>query len=216
MIQAIDRERSRLGYQLHDSVAQTLVGLRFQMLTLESRAGDNPALIEDLRALRRSIADVLEEVRLLSLSVHPRIVDDLGLVLALRHLTHSRASGLDVVLHCDPAIESKIRELPVEVCRSLYLVVRECIDNTERHAVASRVMISFNVVENTVWMQIADDGRGFDTNLLRDPAISTGLLLITQRLTISGGELTLESPPPGGTVINARIPLPKPIPSTTE
>ena len=212
LIEAIDRERARLGYQLHDSVAQSLAALRFQLVALEGRIEHDPGLVEHLRSLRDSVADVLEEVRMLSLSVHPRIVDDLGLPLALRHLTRTRDSGLDVTFRCDPENERKIRELPVAAARGLYLVVQECLDNAERHAEASRLTIELDVVEDTVRVQIADDGRGFDTNVLCEPAVSTGLLLITQRLAIGGGSLRLNSTQATGTTISAQVPLTTPIP----
>jgi hypothetical protein len=73
-----DRERSLVGKELHDSIAQSLAALRYQLIAVERETQD-AELAEKIRAVRHSAGDVLEQVRLLSHNVHPQILDDLGL-----------------------------------------------------------------------------------------------------------------------------------------
>ena len=126
-----DRERSRVGKELHDSIAQSLAALRYQLIAVERETPD-AELAEKIRAGRHSTGEVLEQVRLLSHNVHPQILDDLGLVPALRHLARTAADGRSVSVSVVPEIESQLRDLPNDVAVAVYRVARESLANALR------------------------------------------------------------------------------------
>lgn len=119
-----DRERSRVGKELHDSIAQSLAALRYQIIAIERETTD-PALVAQVRAVRESAGDVLEQVRVLSHTVHPQILDDLGLLPALRHLAR-KATGETVVTVIAPDdAEADLKGIQTDVAAALYRVAQE-------------------------------------------------------------------------------------------
>lgn len=211
LIAATDRERAQLGYELHDSVAQSLAAIRYQLMALEQAERANTTLGDQLRTLRSSVGDLLEEVRLLALRVHPRIVDDLGLLVALRRLARSGGRLPNVSVHIDAATDADARllpsHLPREISRVLYRVAQEALDNAERHAGATQVDISLLVAGDRISLHIGDDGCGFDPAVIGDPVRSTGLLLLRERLVGAEGTLIVTSQPATGTMVQAHVTL---------
>src|SRR6476469_8070469 len=132
VVRSGDRERSRVGKELHDSIAQSLAALRYQLIAVERETQD-PEVTEKLRTVRQSAGEVLEQVRLLSLTIHPQILDDLGLVAALRHLARTTTDRAAIAVSVTPEIESQLRDLPSDVAVAVYRVARESVANAVRH-----------------------------------------------------------------------------------
>ncbi|MEO7360708.1 MAG: histidine kinase [Gemmatimonadaceae bacterium] len=207
LIAATDRERAQLGYELHDSVAQSLAAIRYQLMALEQVEPANAAVTEQIRTLRNSVGELLEEVRVLALRVHPRIVDDLGLLVALRRLAREGDDRPHVSVTLAAGTESDVRMLSRDVSRVLYRVAQEALDNAERHSEATAVDITLSFAAGSVSLQISDNGHGFDLTIVGDPVRSTGLLLLRERLLTADGTLTVTSHQETGTVVHAHVTL---------
>ena len=152
VVRSGDRERSRVGKELHDSIAQSLAALRYQLIAIEREAQD-PELTEKLRAVRHSAGEVLEQVRLLSHAVHPQILDDLGLVAALRHLARTTTNGAAISVSVTPEVESQLRDLPNDVAVAAYRVARESVTNALRHGAPTTIDIRVEFARDELVMQ---------------------------------------------------------------
>ena len=80
-----DRERARVGRELHESSAQYLAGLTLELAAMARDAKD-PESQAQLQRMQQMAQQVMEQVRTLSETLHPRVLDDLGLAPALQHL----------------------------------------------------------------------------------------------------------------------------------
>lgn len=100
----------------------------------------------------------------------------------------------------------KERRLPIRIEEEMYRIAQEGLNNIVKHAEATEVQIKLKYDENTVLLEMIDDGKGFD------PAVAHrsggfGLQGIQERVKQLGGTLKIESSPLKGTHLSARIPL---------
>ncbi|WP_368086359.1 sensor histidine kinase [Polaribacter sp. KT25b] len=88
--------------------------------------------------------------------------------------------------------------------RTLYLVIRESIQNSKKHAFASEVLIDFKIKHNTFVLSIKDNGKGFNISSLK---FGLGLKNQKKRIEELNGNFTINSVPNSGTTTNIEIPL---------
>jgi signal transduction histidine kinase len=195
LVKAGDEQRRRLERNLHDGAQQRLVSLALQLrLTqsaLERRPGDVLGLLVEAQA---ELSRALDELRELARGIHPAILSDRGLGPALEAII-ARAS-LPVELTELP--ETRLPE-PVEA--AVYYVVAETITNIAKHAQAESATVSVRLAAGNAHVVIADNGIGG-----ADPAGGSGLRGLADRVEALNGGLRVESPPGGGTRIEAQIP----------
>ncbi len=206
VVRSGDRERSRVGKELHDSIAQSLAALRYQLIAIEREAQD-PDLAEKVRAVRHSAGEVLEQVRLLSLTVHPQILDDLGLVPALRQLARTATNGAAISVSVAPEVESQLRDLPNDVAVALYRVARESLANALRHGAPATIHIRVGLAREELVMHVEDDGKGFDPENADRDGQAMGLFQMRERIALLNGKVEIVSGPQQGTDVRVRVPV---------
>jgi PAS domain S-box-containing protein len=201
---AREDEQRRTARDLHDQVGQSVSAL---MLAIKA-ACDAETLPEGAAArladALRLAEDLGRDVHDLATRLRPAALDDIGLHAALRQLTStwSRRFSLSVDLQ---ASWLQRERLPADVETVLYRVVQEALTNVARHAHAQHVSV---VVERHAGYAIAvieDDGVGFDVGTPRPDRL--GLVGMTERVTLVGGTLEIESGPAGGVTVIARVPV---------
>ena len=200
-----DRERSRVGKELHDSIAQSLAALRYQLIAIE-RDVDDDEVTEKIRSIRESAGEVLEQVRLLSHTVHPQILDDLGLVAALRHLARTAPGSPEIVLEVDRKDETALREISTDVSAAVYRVAREAVANALHHGKPACIRIHVGLAGGDVVMQVEDDGNGFDPETVERDGRAMGLFTMRERVALLNGEVSIVSRPERGTTVGVRVP----------
>jgi len=206
VVRSGDRERSRVGKELHDSIAQSLAALRYQLIAIEREAQDLE-LAEKLRTVRQSAGEVLEQVRLLSLTVHPQILDDLGLVAALRHLARTMTDGAAIAVSVTPEVESQLRDLPSDVAVAVYRVARESVANALRHGAPTGIDIRVGLAGDDLVMHVEDDGNGFDPADTEREGQAMGLFQMRERIALLNGKVEIVSGPQQGTDVRVRVPI---------
>lgn len=205
VIEASDRERSRLAHQLHDSTAQTLAALSLQAAgALRDATGD--AERRRLELIQLLAVEALEEVRLLSQTVHPRVLDDLGIAAALDWLARRirEQYGTDATVELPAPFDG--RRISRPAASILYHVAQEAMMNAVRHAHPDRIRIILELGDGTARLQVADDGTGFVASEARQRRRGMGLFTMTERVALAEGTLDIDSAPGRGTRITATIP----------
>jgi signal transduction histidine kinase len=95
-----------------------------------------------------------------------------------------------------------VDELPPDVELAAYFVVSESLTNARRYAEAGAIRVLVGHVEDTLLVEIVDDGCGG-----ADPSAGTGLRGLADRIDTLGGRLEVDSRPGAGTRVSARLPL---------
>ncbi|HKT07892.1 MAG TPA: sensor histidine kinase [Gemmatimonadaceae bacterium] len=206
-IRAGDRERAALASELHDSTAQSIAAISYQLIAAE-RSSKDPELTARLVAVREATNRILEQVRLLSHTVYPRILDDLGLASALRQLARSVTVdiGPDIRVDVTDFAESNAKRLPADSAAVLYRVAQEAISNAMRHSKAAHIVVRLDGSLSGFTLEVQDDGVGFDPDAAEHGAFGLGLFTARERVSLAQGRFDLVTRPGSGTTVTASIP----------
>ena len=207
---AIVAERTRIARELHDTLAQGLAGVGFQIDTALDRLPPDPQLTrvqQHLQGARRMIRSSLSEVRRSIWVLRAQTSRDKD------GFSHSLAESLhqltaDTPVHAELSVSGPARRLSAEVERSLLRVAHEAAINTVRHARAARLGVELAFEDAAVHLRVSDDGCGFDPEaaLAAAEGHHFGLTGIVERVRALGGEARVTSRPGEGTAIDCRIP----------
>jgi signal transduction histidine kinase len=207
VIRAQDGERARIGRELHESIAQSLAAVTYQLTAAENDSGD-PTMAARLRAIRVMATQVLDEVDMLSHTVHPRVLNDLGLLPGLRHLARTVADDKHAIeVRLTEGREADFRGLGIETASVLYRVAQEAIQNAMRHAEARRIEISVGAGDDAVSLEVTDDGIGFSVDEATKRRPGMGLFTMRERVGLVRGEFTVQSVRGKGTSVRVKIPV---------
>jgi signal transduction histidine kinase len=203
VIRAGESERARLAHELHDSTAQTLAALVFEIAALGVSLGREQQ--EQLATARQLASTALEEVRTLALTVHSRVLDDLGLPAALETLARelTRDGGPEISVEADDSANG----LPAEAAAVLYAVAREAASNAVRHGGARHVTLRLTGEPERVTMEVFDDGRGFDVEATERRRAGLGLFSMRERVALADGSFKVASARGAGTRVVATVPV---------
>jgi len=194
-------ERNHLAHELHDSLAQTLASLRFQVRMLQETLGQGQAgedALNETRRIRNSLDEAHTELREL-LDSFRAPVDRRGLVPTLEKLVERfrDATGLLVFFQQD------CRQLQLSAQEEMQMlrVVQESLANIRKHAHARTVRILLRCrAPGSYLLLVEDDGVGFDRQPLgARPGEHIGLSIMEERSRRIGAELRIESEPGEGT-----------------
>jgi signal transduction histidine kinase len=134
--------------------------------------------------------------------LRPESLEEEGLVAALRKYAAAAHTRDGVAV--EVAVEGE-RPLPPAVEEAAYRIAREALHNVAKHAHASRARVALEFRAGHLWLQIRDDGRGFDPS--ERARAGVGLSSMRERAEQLGGSLTLDSAPGAGTSLCAELPF---------
>jgi len=207
VIRVGERERAVLARELHDSTAQLMAALIYQLSAAQREARD-PVLAVKLTELRGLASEILEELRHLAHAAHPRVLDDLGLLAALRALgrtmTDPMVTRVQVVLL--EGSDEDVQQLEPHVASVVYRVAQEAIRNAVRHANASLVTLQLRVTSTSAAINITDNGTGFDLAHAEGQREGLGLFTMRERVALVDGTISIDTVPGHGTSVQARVP----------
>lgn len=201
VVYAQDEERARVSRELHDSIAQNLVAVRFQLSAAANEAAGD--LRNRLITIGSQVGSAMEEVKNVSYSLHPRVAEDLGLEAALTALATQVHDRSGVTVHVNTLIKG--RQIPADVSATLFRVAQEALRNIEMHAFAKSANVDVYSHDGSVRMEVSDDGRGFDQASSRIPVGSSRLARVRDRVILAGGSMNVASSPDGGTQVIAEL-----------
>lgn len=200
LLEGQEKERRRLAMELHDGIGQMLTVIRFKISALDGQE----QFQKETKAL---LDDTISEVRRISNNVMPNVLLDFGLESALKTLCSntSKYTGIQVVFDF---IQGTDLNINFESSLSLYRIAQEALNNAVKYAEAAHVSIEIRLEENDIFMEIRDDGKGFDTEeYSRKGKLSNGIKNMMERVRLLQGRFAIHSSPTEGTQIKVQIPL---------
>ncbi|HAV77803.1 MAG TPA: hypothetical protein DCX53_10690 [Anaerolineae bacterium] len=197
-----EAEKRRIARELHDHLGQALTGIQFMLESTKNLSGEQQR--GNLVKIQNSISEIIQQIREMSLNLRPSMLDDLGLITTLRwHMdNYKNQTGINVIFNCEEAFE----RFPVDIETTAYRIIQEALTNVARHSQVSEVFVGLAVIETTLWIEILDKGKGFDTSrVLSNP--TSGLSGMVERADLAGGYLTINSYLDQGTQVVVTLPL---------
>jgi signal transduction histidine kinase len=204
-IDVVEEGMQRISHELHDGICQALMAIKLDLSLLHRRMPDE--LRRTVDDIRSQVIDIVQGIRKLSHLIHPPVLDDFGVVAAIESVAekYRATSELDIqVTAHDPTFRCAA---PVELM--LYRAFQEALINAVKHADARRLIVRVALDDDTVVLEINDDGKGFDSRAyFRKPPSSAGLGLIGMRERVAhfGGVFRVTSRVGAGTRIYVSVP----------
>jgi len=204
LLEVQEEERKFLARELHDEVGQTLTALRMELAPAWAATAHAGAR-ERLRNCQDLAERAVRTVRHISLMLRPSLLDDLGLDAALEwHLNEfSRRSGIQ----SEYVAEEEMPELSDETRTCIYRVAQEALNNCEKYSRATKARLVMRISEESIMLEIGDNGAGFQLTPRGLPARGTGLLGIRERVSRLHGSTLIDTTPGGGTRVVVTLPL---------
>jgi PAS domain S-box-containing protein len=201
LLNANEIERSHIGNELHEDLAQKLCALSIDVSRFSRECG-NGSLACDFDRLEKRLRDVSIEVLSLSQQLRPTTVEGLGLTAALRNLCHQATDRKRAVLFDQ---HEDLPPLPEHLSLPLYRIAQESLQNALAHSTATYIHVELSATATTVQLSVRDNGCGFVVGSNTKPGL--GLSRMSERMKSSGGGFSIISNPGEGTTIVATMPL---------
>ena len=202
-----EAERQRLSRELHDQVGQNLTALGINLNIIRSELLDlqSPAMrqrIDDSLAL---VMQTTESIRNVMADLRPPVLDDYGLLAALDWYSRGFSQRTKTVV----VVEGQEPEprLAPSVENALFRIGQEALNNVAKHAQATQAIVTVEADPKFVRLTVADDGIGFDLAQVSEgiEPPGWGLLTMTERSDVVGGNCRIDSKPNQGTRVVVEI-----------
>ena len=191
VIDAQEKERETLGRELHDNISQVLTTARLFLIC----AKDNPSM--QAAMIQRSsdtINSAIEEIRRLSKSMIETFHKEVGLELSLNDLIEN----ITLVKNCSIGLKFSVPDeqlLDDKLKMTIFRIVQEQLNNIMKHAEATAISIAVVQHKNMLQVNVADNGKGFDTSMKRK---GIGITNIISRTELFNGRVKIDSSPGNG------------------
>lgn len=202
-LNGFERERQRIGLELHDGIGQLLTALRITSQDIADTIFDEDDPIR-LRCL--NLAMEADE----ALSLLRQITTELSPAALLKHDTLKAALEALVEyacqtgqVHCELQWHDDIRFRRPETRAHIYRIVQEAVNNAVKHAAARLIVVSGEAGPEGVAISVSDDGLGFDVH---KDGTTIGIQGLRYRAKLLAAELSIESTAGRGTVVTCRLP----------
>ncbi len=205
LMEAQEKERTRLARELHDDVCQriTMLALALDRLRSNQPAGVSDAqeqaghLYEEVRSLGQLVSGI-------SHRLHSSKLEFLGLATAAATFCREASSHHNVPVEF--VHDSVPATLPEGVAINLFRVLQEALSNALKHSGAHRCYVSLRGTNDELRLEVRDEGHGFDPAVAL-AASGLGLVSMHERLKQINGAAVIESRPGAGTRVIATVPL---------
>jgi signal transduction histidine kinase len=207
---AIEAERSRISRDLHDGILQTLLSIEIQLDVLRRRVNSTPDHAESaLASLQQTVKNESAELRHFVTDLRPVRVQSADLVDLMRGFAERFRNESSLAL--DLLLDSADLRAPDRVCREVFQIYREALNNIKKHAKATHVVVKLSQDDSRLLLVVDDNGEGFsfagrfsgdELDRLR-----LGPISIKERTRTVNGDLTVESNPGHGARLTIEIPL---------
>jgi PAS domain S-box-containing protein len=203
LIEAQEKERTRIARDLHDDICQRLALLSMEIEQAD-RTRNGSFNTTSLAEIRQHCAEIAGDVQSLSHQLHSSKLDYLGIVSAIRGFCNEFSRQHEVRIQFkDKDVPSR---LPKDISLCLFRVAQEALHNAVKYSGMSQFTVELSGIENTVQLLVSDAGAGFEVEEAKKNR-GLGLLSMQERMHLVHGTLSVESKPGHGTKIRAVVPL---------
>jgi signal transduction histidine kinase len=197
-----ERERRRIGHELHDTVCQHLTATSLALQVLRSKLAEaSLPQTEDADRGVQLVEDTIELTRKIAQGLFPLELEGAGLPGALVELCRSMASRY--CIKCE--FKNDLPELTIDsnTATHLYRIAQEAVTNATKHGHVSRVSVELTHRDGNVILNVSDDGIGFVEPLPESRGL--GLRIMSSRAGMIGGSLSVKNHSGGGVTVTCRV-----------
>jgi PAS domain S-box-containing protein len=202
LIEAQEKERSRIARDLHDDICQRLALVSVE-LAQATRNGASPDTKQRLEEIRQQCSEIAGDVQALSHQLHSSKLDYLGIVAAIKGFCKEFSKQQDVRIafkeHDVP------KHLPKDISLCLFRVTQEALHNAIKYSGMRQFAVELSGTADELQLVVSDDGAGFDVEAAKRER-GLGLVSMQERVHLVHGRFYVKSKPGAGTKVMANVP----------
>jgi two-component system, NarL family, sensor histidine kinase NreB len=201
VLEISDRERRRIGQDLHDGLGQHLTGIELMTQSLEGKLQTiSPGDAEQAGKIAQYVRDAIRQAKSLARGLSPVDLEDNGLMSALQELT---VTIRDIFRISGAFYAAKPVLIPDnDFATHLFRIAQEAVSNAVKHSGATAIQIELAMKDGQVLLSISDNGHG----LKAKNEAGMGLRIMDYRATIIRGKVTVQSADGKGTKVVCSAP----------
>ena len=201
-----ERERRRIGHELHDTVCQHLTATSLSLQVLSGKLAEaSLPQVKDADAGVELIEQAIDLTRSLAKGLFPLELEGEGLAGALRELCRSTADRY--LIKCEFSGDLQTSALDSTTATYLYRIAQEAVGNAVKHGHVSQINVGLSFLDGDMILSVSDDGIGLPESIPEDRGL--GLRIMASRARMIGGTFSVKNRNEGGTIVMCRLPLPK-------
>jgi PAS domain S-box-containing protein len=205
LIEAQEKERSRIARDLHDDICQRLALLSMEIERAHRTSnGSAAATKESLDDIRNHCSQIARDVQSLSHQLHSSTLDYLGVAAAVRAFCGevSKQHQVNIAFH-----ETRVpKHLPKDISLCLFRVAQEALHNAVKYSGGSQFAVALFATDDEVQLVVRDTGKGFDVEQAKRNR-GLGLVSMQERINLVHGRFAVDSKLGKGTRIFAGVPF---------
>ncbi len=205
-----EEARKKLARDLHDGPTQNVAAIAMRMGIIGKIFERTPVEVPgELKKVEELARKTTKEIRHMLFTLRPLVLENQGLAAALEQLaekmkeTHGQAVAVRVARDAEKALDSHQQGV-------IFYIVEEAVGNARKHAQAQLIQVTVTKQDDVVFVQVADNGVGFDTSAVEanyDQRGSLGMVNLRERTELLGGSLRIESAVGRGTAVTVLVPI---------
>ncbi len=198
-----EEENGLIAIELHDRLGQSLTALKIDANWLKEKIVSDSEVSAKMQGIIELINSLIKDVQRISSELHPAILDDIGLAAVIKWYCQEfeKRTGIKCLLNLDDMqLSNKKKNL------ALYRILQEALTNVIRHANAKKVNINLFKEENSIILEVIDDGLGFEHKKI-DSHKSIGFIGMQERIKKYNGKIDIFSKLNKGTKICISVPF---------
>ncbi len=204
IIKGQEDERARLAKDLHDGLGSILSSAKYAFSKLNSNLITTKESNIDFENGLTILDQSIRELRRVAHNMMPEALVKFGLDTALQDLCDSINKN-SALLITYQSFDFRDGDVSKNKISTIYRIIQELLTNILKHAEAKTALVQFIKTNTTLSITVEDDGKGFDTTLLKNNE-GIGYLNINSRVTYINGKIDLQSAPSKGTSVHIDIP----------
>lgn len=205
-VESQESVRRQIGGDLHDEIGTLLSASRMSLTQIIKFRDDAEKRENLLLQTQELLNDALNNVRRISKDLMPSTLDEFGLIAALKDFTQKMTEHTGVMICFNHGELDEIFDKKIEL--ALYRSSQELVNNALKHAKASIINITLSKNEERLFLNVSDNGIGFDLSEVNKPNRGIGIKNIESRISIiKGGDITFNIKKGKGAKFEISIPL---------
>ncbi len=196
-------ERKAIADGIHNGLETALTGIKFSLENSLELARKGRFQYEELKSIVQVVQQALDQSRRIITDLRPSMLDDLGLLTTVGWFAR-RFQALNPDINVELLLEIEEGEIPEDLKVVIFRIVEDAFSNIARHSGATQAAVRLARVEDSLHLQVRDNGHGFDPAAL--PGTGLGILSMKERAELSCGWMEIQSQEGLGTLIKAYLP----------
>ena len=205
ILEISDRERRRIGHDLHDGLCQHLAGIELMSQVLEQRlARRSKSSATRVGEIARNVRDAISHTRSLARGLSPVSLEVDGLMSALQELTENTEKIFRV--RCRLECDAPVLLYDHATATNLFRIAQEAISNAIKHGRAQRISVSLKEGRGRIVLRVTDNGVGIPPRMSLQRQKGMGMRIMQSRAGMIGGTLAVERIGTGGVIVTCAVP----------